>query len=125
MRIRLFVLFVLMMTAGVVSAQDVKNVRAYHQDTVVYVMYDLKNISDISLQVSLDDDNEKYITVRELSGDVGNDIKPGKDKRIMWDYRNDIGELVNSNVSFKIIADRTDISKIDGGRKGKKKHDKK
>ena len=130
MNMRFFTLLILTMTVGVMSAQNVKNVRVYEQDTVIYVLYDLKKTSDITLQVSLDVDNEKYIDIKDISGDVGKNIEPGKGKMIMWDFRTDVGKLVNSSVTFKVkadrvVADKNKMKNNDDKRGKKKKRDKK
>ena len=92
------------MTVGVMSAQNVKNVRVYEQDTVIYVLYDLKKTSDITLQVSLDVDNEKYIDIKDISGDVGKNIESAKGhigEPYDWSFRPDNGKMYCSELIYE------------------------
>ena len=49
---------------------------------------------------------------------------------IMWDFRTDVGKLVNSSVTFKVkagrvVADKNKMKNNDDKREKKKKRDKK
>ncbi len=56
---------------------------------------------------------------------MGKNIEPGKGKMIMWDFRTDVGKLVNSSVTFKVKADRVvadkNKMKINDDKREKKK----
>lgn len=93
------------------DAATVENVRAqqWPRSNVVEVFYDLVapegGVFDVSLAISGGGDAP---TLSTLSGDIGADIIPGRNKRIEWDAGADWAQHVGSNFVATVTATRSD-----------------
>ncbi|QHT69850.1 hypothetical protein GXP67_25985 [Rhodocytophaga rosea] len=86
-------------------AQQVSNVRAESKGDVIYVFYDLKGSMDnqkykISLYSS---HNQLEEPVALVSGNIGDTITAGNDKRIEWQAKNELSRY-NGEISFEVQA---------------------
>jgi formylglycine-generating enzyme required for sulfatase activity len=61
----------------------------------------------LTISVQISDDGGKTFTVpaKTFSGDIGAGIKPGKNKRIVWDAGKDLTEFYDMDFRAKVIAD--------------------
>ena len=88
------------------KAQKVENVRAASSGDQIIVTYDLTGTKpDQRFKVNLYSSHNNFAgPVQNVTGDVGDNVAAGKDKRISWSARN---ELVNfkGNLSFEVRAD--------------------
>ena len=87
-----------------VDAQNLSNINVQQQDTVIYVLYDLQQKSDIDLYVSLNDGKSFLGPMQYVSGDVGHNVRPGKNKVVFWYAVSEMGYVSNPGVKFKIVA---------------------
>ena len=84
--------------AGISSAQSVDNVvfRQTEEDQVV-VTYDLNNTGrrtfEVELWLSQDGGEEFTIQPRTVEGAIGEGVRGGRGKRIVWDVLSDIRKL--------------------------------
>lgn len=90
--------------------QSVQNVRFNQAGEKVVILYDLNDITGTKKSCSVKvfytlDDGKTYIPVESAYGDVGNNINPGKDKRVIWNVLNDTDELTGE-IKFKVTASR-------------------
>lgn len=88
----------------------VENVEFKQEADTVTVFYDLlaKSTSstfDVTLLLSLENEKIYEIELASLSGDVGEDVSPGKKKTIKWDVLQDFPNgLEGKNVQFMVNA---------------------
>lgn len=88
-------IFFLLVFCFQVKTQDlqVKNVHFVDKQNVIAVYYDLignyENKFQISLSLSNDFGKNFEINPISLKGEVGKNIKPGKNKEIFWDIKKD------------------------------------
>jgi len=61
----------------------------------------------LTISVQISDDGGKTFTVpaKTFSGNIGAGIRPGKNKRIVWDAGNDLTELYDMDFRAKVTAD--------------------
>ncbi len=105
-----FVLLAICLYSSNIFAQRVENIQAEQRGDKIYISYDLIDHSccdnfDIALYASLNeecsnDDNRRKL--REVYGDVGRQIRPGRDKVIVWNVLDEVDEL--KNVRFFVQA---------------------
>ncbi len=72
----------------------------------VLITYDLvySNVSDrFSVRIEVTDANKRPISARSLSGDVGEGISGGSNKRILWDLETD-NIFLNEDISVQVFA---------------------
>ena len=89
-------------------SQSIQNVRFSQAGEKVIILYDLSDISggvkSYSVKVFYTLDNGKtYISIKSVYGDVGNDVNPGRDKKVIWNVLNDTDEL-KGEIKFKVTA---------------------
>lgn len=100
-----------MTVPALLNAQNVNNVEARQISNIIEINYTLDQSADVSLLMSLDGGKSYTYSPHVLSGDIGNDILPGRNK-IVWDWKNEGVRENMYNVRFKIIASlRSDLSK--------------
>ncbi len=92
--------------SAVLSAQ-VSNVH-FQQDNAnkkVIITYSLDQEADISLQVSTNGGHTFSDDLKEVTGDVGKNVKPGKNKRIVWDALKEVEEIWGNRIQFNVHAE--------------------
>ena len=71
--------------SNVAMAQSIANVDANQEGKSIAVTYDLSEATDISLYITRDGGKTKTaIPLRFTSGDIGKNVKPGLQKKILW-----------------------------------------
>lgn len=99
----LYVLFFL--GFQMVSYAQVSNVLFYYDGNTAIINYSLKKKADVSLYVSVDGGKTYKIKLKEVSGDVGENISSGNDKRIVWNILEEYPYGISSDyVCFKVEA---------------------
>lgn len=109
------VIFASLAAASYASAQSVTNVDANQEGKAIAITYDLKEKSNISLFVTQDGGKTKTaIPQRYTSGDVGSNVAPGEEKKILWrvldQYPNEnfqgnnLSFIVNGKPSMRFFA---------------------
>ncbi|MBN2520293.1 MAG: hypothetical protein JXB17_07305 [Bacteroidales bacterium] len=108
----IFIVISLISTYSQKSKAQIKNVDfTYNSDNqIIVVIYDIDNSSAIeryNIELTFVDFNGNRIVPRSIRGDVGNDIKGGKNKVIYWDVLNDVEELgrVRARVTVKGVTE--------------------
>lgn len=95
------------MIASFTNAQEVKNIHFEQDGKMITIYYDLLGATyqafDVKVKYSLDEGQTWFGPLVFVSGDVGNNQKPGVDKKIMWDVLNDT-ENLSGDLMFKIDA---------------------
>ncbi len=88
------------------NAQKVENVRAAANGEQIIITYDLTGTKpDQRFKVNLFSSHNSFAApVQQVTGDVGENISAGKDKRIAWNARNEITDF-KGNLSFEVRAD--------------------
>ena len=84
--LRGFSLFIVaFVTASVANAQSITNADANQEGKAIAVTYDLSEMASISLYLTQDGGKTKTLIPQAyLSGDAGNRVSPGKEKKILW-----------------------------------------
>jgi hypothetical protein len=100
-----YILLLLFFPCTYSVAQQVSNVRAEAKGDVIYVYYDLKGFMDNQkYKISLfSSHNQLEEPLALVSGNVGDTITAGKDKRIEWQAKNELSRY-NGEISFQIQA---------------------
>ena len=94
-------------------APVVKNVYAQQRPgtRLVDITYDVEDADGDSLEIIIEasDDNGKTYTIipKSLTGDVGENITPGRGKKIVWDVGKDLPNTKGENFKVRVIADDT------------------
>ena len=69
------------------------------------VKYDLNGKQEaFNLKLELLDQNNGIIHPQNITGDVGNGIKPGKEKSIIWDMKSDGTDLSGSQLKVRVTG---------------------
>lgn len=88
------------------QSERIENVRySVTDDKMIVIYYDLigRGTYNISVKVSTDNGRTFLTTPKALSGDVGDNIRQGVSKRIVWDVLRDVREL-SGDVVFEVFA---------------------
>lgn len=105
MKKRIVTTILLCSVFGMAAAQnDVSNIRVEQHDTTLYITYDLKVKADIEAFVSFDNGATYKGPLKHVSGAVGKEILPEKNKIIKWNAANEIGYVDYQNAVIKIVA---------------------
>ena len=100
---------VLLFPLGIGAAQEsVSEVRFRTVGNKVHVFYDLTGKDQYEVALWLSDDGGRRFTIvpKTLSGAIGRAVKPGQNKRIVWDVLRDVPRLEGNNFVFQVIARR-------------------
>ncbi len=68
----------------------------------MYVKYDLTGKREAYITLEVNDQNNRIIQPKHISGDIGISIKPGKDKTIIWDMNADGLDLSGSSLKVRV-----------------------
>jgi hypothetical protein len=107
-----FLIFLFVFSSVFSYSQKIENVKFKQEESKIIITYDLINgdaskYFEVSIEMSSDGGSDFSSTVKTVSGDVGENIQPGKGKKITWDVLKDVTELSGSNFVFKILATGT------------------
>lgn len=115
------ILFILQVS---VFAQRVENVKASIEGDSIKISYDLfredNSTKGLNIDVFSSHDEFKY-PITNVHGAVGSDIRPGRGKKIYWQFQNELQDF-NSPIQFKILPEINIVfpAKNSMLRKGKK-----
>ncbi len=89
----------LFLLCGTVAAQKIENVKATINGDDIIITYDLSGSEGQEFKINLYASNSNFSKpIVKASGDIGSRITPGKDKRVVWNAKNEIpdykGDLV-------------------------------
>ena len=96
------IIIVLLVSFVTVWGQTVTDADCYEQDQKAVITYSLDQKANIDLQMSLNGAPFQTLDRTSLSGDVGANVRKGKNKKIVWDVLNDCNSLVG-DVQFKVV----------------------
>ena len=101
---------ILIFTSSVCFAQKIENVHPEVTGEKINIYYDLTGIADnqsvfVKAYMSTDGGKTYGEPLKNVNGDVGMVVGPGKGKCIVWDVFKDMNELVSVNVKFKVKAE--------------------
>jgi formylglycine-generating enzyme required for sulfatase activity len=104
-RIKVVISFFFLIACLSSSAQKVSNVRAEQNGQEIVVLYSLEATfpCEVSLLLSQDNGVVWSAPLRNVSGDVGKYIFPGK-KQINWKVIDERGQLFGDKIKFKVVA---------------------
>jgi len=93
-----------------VFSQRIKNINWVKDSTKIVLHYDLVSFFkgstfNVEIFCSTDAGATYNIPLKNVIGDVGNDIKLGRNKAIVWDVFKDIGGIAGQ-VSFEVAAEK-------------------
>lgn len=93
------------------TAQTVEDVSFYQDDQFVLVSYDLLGAATqsytVELYLSLDSGKTFSGPLQYVSGDVGNQVKTGRNLLIRWDAIQEKEQLISYDVVFWVMAKRS------------------
>jgi hypothetical protein len=105
----IYLIFILLLFSSIkVFGQEIDKVRATVEGTTIEIRYEIINarinhIFNIEVYYSIDNGNTFVGPIRNVSGDVGDDITAGT-KKIVWDVFKEVDEL-NEYVVFEVRAE--------------------
>jgi hypothetical protein len=98
-----FILFLLLVSALVMRAENASNVRIRQEGKSIIITYDLSKRSVV--RVLMSSNNSGYYTeLKAVSGNIGKGVPAGKARKIVWYPLEENGEFVAKNVRFKVEA---------------------
>ena len=98
-----FILFLLLVSALVMRAENASNVRIRQEGKSIIITYDLSRRSVV--RVLMSSNNSGYYTeLKAVSGNVGKGVLAGKARKIVWQPLEEYGEFVAKNVRFRVEA---------------------
>lgn len=98
-----FILFLLLVFALVMRAENASNVRIRQEGKSIIITYDLSKRSVV--RVLMSSNNSGYYTeLKAVSGNVGKSVPAGKARKIVWHPLDENSEFVAKNVRFKVEA---------------------
>ena len=80
--------------------------RAYGDKVHVHYTLEGKGEYEVSLRLSDDGGRTFSIVPKTVSGAVGKGVKPGRDKRVIWDVLRDVRRLEGDDFVFEVVAIR-------------------
>lgn len=89
--------------------QKVENVLFEQAGKLVKINYDLTEAQEskffyVKIHYSLDGGSTFSNPLKNVTGDVGNEIIGGLNKQIIWDALKDVDEIRGNNIVFEVIA---------------------
>jgi hypothetical protein len=106
-----FISIISPLTAAASAAPQIKNLKA-EADTAekrVIITYDLidpdSKTVEVYLRASSDYGQTWWLYTSAATGDIGMSVRPGKEKRIIWPYKQDIGNILEFKVKL-VVDDR-------------------
>ncbi len=87
--------------------EEVENVRVEQVGDDVHIYYDLRGDADkykVTVRGSSDGGRNYRLPMKTVSGDVGKDVRPGSNKKIIWKALKDAGELEGDEFVFEVEA---------------------
>jgi hypothetical protein len=96
---RILTCFAFFFLCGNLVAQKIENVKATINGDDIIITYDLSGKEGQEFKINLYASNSNFSKpIIKASGDIGSKIAPGKDKRVVWNAKNEIpdykGDLV-------------------------------
>jgi len=99
--------FSLLLSSSAFAQPQVDNVRFVQQGDQVIITYDLHGSArdfTITLELSTDDGRTYTQTPKTLRGDVGDNVRPGRGKQIVWEAIQDAKGLTGHRFVFRVTA---------------------
>jgi hypothetical protein len=103
--------------ASAASQDVIQNVSVDFTDRVIEIQYDLIPVSEngkyrVSLAISDDGGTTYEVIPRMIAGDIGRDISPGMNKRIIWFIEREFPAGIDiDRYDFRITAKRQGLSR--------------
>ncbi len=96
---RILTCLAVVLFCGSLSAQKIENVKATINGDDIIITYDLSGKEGQEFRINLYASNSNFSkAIIKATGDIGGKITPGKDKRVVWNAKNEIpdykGDLV-------------------------------
>ena len=88
----IIIIWISIVTSFAQTTPEVKNVDFTVVNDTMFIFYDIANIKEqerFTVSVCIKTINGKIINPQTLTGDIGKNIKGGKDKKIVWDITKD------------------------------------
>jgi hypothetical protein len=83
----------LLLVCGSLAAQKIENVKATLNGDDIIITYDLTGTAGQEFKINLYASNSNFSKpIIKASGDIGSRITPGKDKRVVWNAKNELPE---------------------------------
>ena len=119
MKKKFLILFALIFGAFTYAVgQYVSNVRYHITDSAVIIVYDLNVTADVSIYVSTDNGKTFSKELYFVEGDVGTNVSPGKNKKIVWPISSKyLSDKLQFNVDAKPINKANHPAKSQGHKK--------
>jgi uncharacterized protein (TIGR02145 family) len=92
--------------SGLQSTQSITNVQSKQQGNTIAVTYDLQSNGESIISLLVSEDGGKNYTgpLKSVSGDVGTNVEPGANKKIVWDVTKERDILHGKNIVFRVEA---------------------
>jgi len=113
----LLIFLIAILHTGIANENPIENVAVDTDDRVIEILYDLlpqemDKKYTVTLEISDDGGRTYTVTPHMITGDVGRDILPGRNKRIVWMIERDFPDDVDlDRYDFRITAKRQGISR--------------
>jgi uncharacterized protein (TIGR02145 family) len=94
--------------ANAIYSQSITNVQTSLENNKITISYNLDSRENVIVSVLISEDGGKNFSgpLTKVTGDVGLDVKPGSNKRIVWDVLSERGMLMGNSIVFRVKASR-------------------
>jgi uncharacterized protein (TIGR02145 family) len=91
-----------------IYSQSISNVQSTLDNNKIIISYNLENSESVFISLLVSEDGGKTFSdpLSKIIGDVGFDVKPGSNKRIVWDVLSERGMLMGNSIVFRVKASR-------------------
>ncbi len=100
---KILITFLCVLSTILSFAQNVSNVKFSQEGQNARITYSLDAKANVSVSVSTDGGKTFSGALKQVTGDVGNNISPGR-KSIVWDVLSEYDKLVGENICFRVSA---------------------
>ncbi len=101
-------IFVLMAGFFATRGQSIENLKTTIDGDRVVITYDLSYIdSNQKFRIALYSSHDNYSSsLHSITGDLGENIAPGRGKRVVWDAKNSLPADFDSDITIKVKASK-------------------
>jgi hypothetical protein len=104
----LFLLFLLIVLKSYSQDFQITQLKLEFYGNQLHITYNIDNKTSISkfrIEIKINKQNGDPITPKSINGDLGNNIKSGNNKRIIWDLEKD-SVFLDDDISIEVLANK-------------------
>lgn len=103
MRNKFLSLILVLLLPLTIQAENASNVRVFQRNKDIIIKYDLAQNSYVQVFIASDKIPD-FVPLQAVEGAIGEHVKPGKNKEIVWHPLQEGDDFIANNVRFKVEA---------------------